>query len=65
MYLDNQANYADDNETELKQLRVSQHGTPSFHEGGRSPLRDEGVHRLPNTGSAIYSITYYPTERNK
>ena len=28
MYLDNQANNTDDDQTELKQLRISQHGHP-------------------------------------
>ena len=53
MYLDDQAHNSDDDQTELKQLRVSQHKHPLLSlEGARSPLRDGEANRLPYTGSA-------------
>ena len=43
MYLNEQAANTDDNQTELEQLRICQHGHPSFLEGKEAP---SGMERL-------------------
>ena len=56
IYLDDQGNDADDQNTELKQVGIGHHAiTPLRCSGGGKKFRpppEEGASRLPNTGSA-------------
>ena len=56
IYLDDQGNDADDQNTELKQVGIGHHAiTPLQCSGGGKKFRpppEEGASRLPNTGSA-------------
>jgi hypothetical protein len=47
MYLNEQAANTDDNQTELEQLRICQHGHPSFLEGKEAPSWMGEAYRLP------------------
>ena len=68
MYLNEQAANTDDNQTELEQLRICQHGHPSFLEGKEAPSWMGEAYRLPLLAAlkdhSFLSTEYHSVRQN-
>ena len=68
MYLDDQAHNADNDQTELKQLRISQHGHPLLSQRGQevpSGMERPTAYRILAALKAVLSCLQHSTRNGK